>query len=65
MPAPQPFLCIEPQGSAFHFLNPKSSESHPLASLLEIIGLLIGKYEDEHVPELEEGCIVREELPKE
>ncbi len=27
-------------------------ESHPLASLMEIIGVLIEKYEDEHVPEL-------------
>ncbi len=28
-------------------------ESHPLASLMEIIGVLIEKYEDEHVPELD------------
>jgi HTH-type transcriptional regulator/antitoxin HigA len=28
-------------------------ESHPLASFMEIIGVLIEKYEDEHVPELE------------
>ena len=27
-------------------------ESHPLASLMEIEGVLIEKYEDEHVPEL-------------
>ena len=27
-------------------------ESHPLASLMEVIGVLIEKYEDEHVPEL-------------
>ena len=27
-------------------------ESQPLASLMEIIGILIEKYEDEHVPEL-------------
>lgn len=27
-------------------------ESHPLASLMEIIGVLIEKYEDEHVSEL-------------
>jgi HTH-type transcriptional regulator/antitoxin HigA len=27
-------------------------ESHPLASLMEIIGVLIEKYEGEHVPEL-------------
>ena len=25
---------------------------------MEVIGLLIRKYEDAHVPELEEGCIV-------
>ena len=29
-------------------------ESHPLASLMEIVGVLIEKYEDEHVPELVE-----------
>jgi HTH-type transcriptional regulator / antitoxin HigA len=27
-------------------------ESHPLASLMEIVSVLIEKYEDEHVPEL-------------
>jgi HTH-type transcriptional regulator/antitoxin HigA len=27
-------------------------ESHPLASLMEIVGVLIEKYEDEHVREL-------------
>ena len=27
-------------------------ESHPLASLMEIVGVLIENYEDEHVPEL-------------
>jgi len=27
-------------------------ESHPLASLMEIIGILIENYEAEHVPEL-------------
>jgi len=27
-------------------------ESHPLASLMEIVGVLIEKYEDEHVPQL-------------
>ncbi len=27
-------------------------EDHPLASLMEIIGVLIEKYEDEHVPGL-------------
>ena len=29
-------------------------ESHPLASLMEIVGVLIEKYEDEHVPRLGE-----------
>ena len=27
-------------------------ESHPLASLMEVVGVLIQKYEDENVPEL-------------
>lgn len=27
-------------------------ESHPLASLMEMVGVLIEKYEDENVPEL-------------
>lgn len=27
-------------------------ESHPLASLMEIVGVLIRNYEDQHVPEL-------------
>ena len=27
-------------------------ESHPLASLMEIVGVLVEKYEDENVPEL-------------
>ena len=27
-------------------------ETHPLASLMEILGVLIEKYEDEHVPEI-------------
>ncbi|MBM3124640.1 MAG: hypothetical protein FJZ87_06150 [Chloroflexi bacterium] len=29
-------------------------ENHPLASLMEILGVLIEKYEDEHVPEVTE-----------
>ncbi|MBU7586321.1 MAG: hypothetical protein KAF91_26240 [Nostoc sp. TH1S01] len=29
-------------------------ENHPLASLMEVIGVLIEKYEDEHVPYLED-----------
>ena len=28
------------------------NEAHPLASFMEIVGILIEKYEDEHVPEL-------------
>ena len=28
------------------------NENHPLASLMEVIGVLIMKYEDEYVPEL-------------
>jgi HTH-type transcriptional regulator/antitoxin HigA len=27
-------------------------EQHPLASLMDVVGVLIEKYEDEHVPEL-------------
>lgn len=27
-------------------------EAHPLASLMELVGALIERYEDEHVPEL-------------
>ena len=27
-------------------------ESYPVASLMEIVGVLVEKYEDEHVPEL-------------
>ena len=29
------------------------NENHPLASLMEVIGVLIEKYEDEYVPELD------------
>ncbi len=28
-------------------------ESHPLASLMDLLGVLIEHYEDQHVPELE------------
>jgi len=28
------------------------NENHPLASLMEVLGVLIEKYEDENVPEL-------------
>ncbi len=27
-------------------------ERHPLASLMEVLGVLVERYEDEHVPEL-------------
>ena len=27
-------------------------EDHPLASLMEVVGILVEKYEDEHVPDL-------------
>ncbi len=30
-----------------------NDEAHPLASLMEVVGTLIERYEDEHVPELE------------
>ncbi len=29
-------------------------EHHPLASLMDVLGVLVEKYEDEHVPELTE-----------
>ena len=29
-------------------------EMHPLASLMEVVGVLIERYEEEHVPELTE-----------
>jgi HTH-type transcriptional regulator / antitoxin HigA len=30
------------------------NETHPLASYMEVIGVLIEKYEDEHIPEITE-----------
>jgi HTH-type transcriptional regulator/antitoxin HigA len=27
-------------------------ESHPLASLMEVLGVLVEKYEDDHMPEI-------------
>ncbi len=30
------------------------NEDHPLASMMEVIGVLIEKYEEEHMPELME-----------
>ena len=41
-----------------------NDEAHPFSSLMEVIGLLIEKYEDEHVPELEEGALLREDPPE-
>ena len=35
---------------------PHVDESHPLASLMEVIGVLIENYEDRYVPELSENC---------
>jgi HTH-type transcriptional regulator/antitoxin HigA len=32
----------------------RENEDHPLASLMDVLGVLIEKYEDEHVPELTE-----------
>jgi HTH-type transcriptional regulator/antitoxin HigA len=29
-------------------------ENHPLASLMDVLGVLVEKYEDDHVPELTE-----------
>ena len=40
-----------------------NDESHPFASLMEVVGLLIEKFEDEQVPELEESSAVREDPP--
>ncbi|MEY2519910.1 MAG: HTH-type transcriptional regulator / antitoxin HigA [Verrucomicrobiota bacterium] len=31
------------------------NENHPLASLMDVVGVLIEKYEDEHVPALTSG----------
>jgi len=40
-----------------------NDEAHPLASLMEVIGLLIEKYEDDNVPELEASSSVHEDPP--
>ena len=32
-------------------------ESHPLASMMEVVGVLFAKYEEEYVPELEEDAV--------
>jgi HTH-type transcriptional regulator / antitoxin HigA len=29
-----------------------NNENHPLASLMDVLGVLIERYEDEHIPEL-------------
>jgi HTH-type transcriptional regulator/antitoxin HigA len=31
-----------------------NDETHPLASLMEVIGVLTEKYEDDHVPQLDQ-----------
>ena len=41
-----------------------NDESHPLASLMEVVGLLIEKYEDEHVQKLEDSSVLREAPPE-
>ena len=40
-----------------------NDESHPLASLMDVVGLLVEKYEDEHVPEIESTGALREDPP--
>ena len=32
-------------------------ESHSLASMMEVVGVLVAKYEEEYVPELEEDNV--------
>ena len=32
-------------------------EAHPLASLLEVIGVLIEDYENDYVPEITDACV--------
>ena len=32
-------------------------ESHPLASMMEVVGVLVAKYEEEYVPELEDDNV--------
>ena len=34
-----------------------NDESHPLASLMDVVGLLLERYEDEHVPVLETSLV--------
>ena len=33
-------------------------ETHPLASMMDVIGVLIENYEAEHIPELNQECVV-------
>ena len=40
-----------------------NNESHPLAALMEVVGLLIEKYEGKRVPEYEASSILPEETP--
>ena len=34
------------------------NENHPLASLMELVGVLIEKYEDAHIPEITDSSFV-------
>ena len=37
-------------------------ESHPLASMMEVVGVLVAKYEEEYVPELEESNVAHKKV---
>jgi HTH-type transcriptional regulator/antitoxin HigA len=39
-------------------------ESHPLASMMEVIGVLVERYENEHVPELSEALLEKKDPPE-
>ncbi len=41
-----------------------NDESHPLASLMDLLGLLVEKYEDEHIPVLEGSVVFRDDPPQ-
>jgi len=40
-----------------------NEETHPCASLMEVVDLLIEKYKDEHVPELDGSGLLRKQPP--
>ena len=42
-----------------HRSSRRRREDHPLASLMDVLGVLIEKYEDEQVPELTEETSLR------